>query len=171
MSDEEKICMFCGHRIGNYDFDSVYQAVLDAVRDGYNAFYSGSMGGFDRICESAVIKARESGLPVRLISVRPYHESVHADQSSRVVDGMLYDEIIIPELKSSSDMTGGRKRFAAKRAIVERNRWMVTRSERVIAFVYDGRKGGAADTLAFARRQSRQIINLAERAAKSESGG
>ena len=48
-----------------------------------------------------------------------------------------------------------------KAAITKRNQWMVENAELLIAFVEEGRKGGALTTLKYAEKQGIDIINLA----------
>lgn len=62
-----------------------------------------------------------------------------------------YDEIIIPEELDNVHY---------KAAIRKRNRWMVDRADHVIAYVYR-EFGGACETVKYARKQGKSIINLA----------
>ena len=63
----------------------------------------------------------------------------------------FYDEICYP---ISS-------RTHPKAAITMRNKWMIEHSDLLIAFVEEGRKGGALTTLEYAVKQNVEIINLA----------
>ena len=48
-----------------------------------------------------------------------------------------------------------------KSAITKRNKWMIDNSELLVAFVEEGRKGGALTTLKYAEKKGVPIINLA----------
>lgn len=61
-----------------------------------------------------------------------------------------YDEIIIP-----SELAG----VHPKSAITKRNRWMVDKSELIICYIQRD-FGGAFDTIKYANRQSKIIIEL-----------
>ncbi|MEE0975064.1 MAG: hypothetical protein UH853_05060, partial [Muribaculaceae bacterium] len=50
-----------------------------------------------------------------------------------------------------------------KAAITKRNQWMVDNADLLIAYVEEGRKGGALTTLKYAEKQGIKIINLAIR--------
>ena len=50
-----------------------------------------------------------------------------------------------------------------KTAITKRNRWTVENAELLVAFVEEGRKGGAMTTLKYAHARGLEIINLALR--------
>ena len=50
-----------------------------------------------------------------------------------------------------------------KAAITRRNRWMIENSELLVAFVEEGRTGGAMATLKYAQTRDVEIINLALR--------
>jgi len=69
----------------------------------------------------------------------------------RKVDASLYDSTIYPPLENVP------KRFAISR----RNKWMIEQADMVIACV-DHDWGGAAKTLAMARKKKLPVINLAK---------
>ena len=48
-----------------------------------------------------------------------------------------------------------------KSAITKLNQWMVDNSDLLVAYVEDGREGGALTTLKYAERRGIEIINLA----------
>ena len=64
----------------------------------------------------------------------------------------LYDDIIIPMELSDTHY---------KSAITKRNRWIIDRSDFLIAYVYRD-FGGAYTTLKYANRMNKEIINLAD---------
>jgi nucleoside 2-deoxyribosyltransferase len=63
-----------------------------------------------------------------------------------------YDEIIIPE-----ELCG----VHYKAAIQKRNRWMVDRADCLIAYLFRD-FGGAYETVKYAKKQGKPVINLAE---------
>ena len=63
-----------------------------------------------------------------------------------------YDEIIIPTVLAGVHY---------KAAITMRNRWLVDRVDCVIAYVYRD-FGGALETVKYAQKQGKPVINLVE---------
>lgn len=149
------VCTFAGHR-------EVYQAnisdkldeAISKIVDSNDSFrfLVGGMDDFDRMCSSAVHRAKRK-YPDKQISlelVLPYltkelNENKNYYESS-------YDDVIIPiELAGTH----------YKSAITKRNRWVVDKSDWLIAFVYRD-FGGAYTTLRYAEKKGLQIINLAK---------
>jgi len=149
------VCTFAGHR-------EVYQANIaekldEAIskimsEDDCFRFLVGGMGDFDGMCSSAVRRAKRN-YPDKQISlelVLPYltrelNENKQFYETS-------YDDVIIPiELAD----------VHYKSAINRRNRWMVEKSDWMVAFVYRD-FGGAYTTSRYAEKKGLQIINLAK---------
>jgi len=149
------VCTFAGHR-------EVYQANIaekldEAIskimsEDDCFRFLVGGMGDFDGMCSSAVRRAKRN-YPDKQISlelVLPYltrelNENKQFYETS-------YDDVIIPiELAD----------VHYKSAINRRNRWMVEKSDWMVALVYRD-FGGAYTTLRYAEKKGLQIINLAK---------
>ena len=65
----------------------------------------------------------------------------------------FYDEIYYPVSST----------VHPKGAITTRNQWMMENADLVIAFVEEGRGGGAMSALRYARRIGVPVINLAEK--------
>ena len=148
------ICVFAGHR-------EVYQSGIDTkIEEAINrllqtdnkfVFFTGGMGKFDDMCSSAVRSAKRChpNLNISLTLVLPYMSNrLNTDKEYYEY---RYDEIIIPE---------GMDNVHYKAAIKKRNRWMVDRADHVIAYVYR-EFGGASETLKYARKQGKPVINLA----------
>ena len=147
---------FFGHRIIE-DFNRVEKKAETLICDlilqkEYVEFLVGRGGDFDQIVFSAVkrlqrrIRADNSSLvcvlPYPTAELRNYEESFSA----------YYDEIEICDAAQNS---------YPKRAYQIRNRQMVDRSDLVV-FCVEHRSGGAYQTMRYAQKQGKQIINLAE---------
>lgn len=148
-------CTFAGHR-------EVYQAKIDEAieqaidnllkTDSEFIFYTGGMGDFDGKCASAVRAAKQKypDKKIRLALVLPYMSNrLNTDKGYYQY---YYDEIIIP-----AELAG----VHYKVAITMRNRWLVDRVDCLIAFVHRD-FGGALETIKYARKQRKPVINLAE---------
>ena len=56
-------------------------------------------------------------------------------------------------------MSGVGKRTNPKAAITKRNQWMIENTELLVAFVEEGRKGGAYTAIKYAEKQNKENIN------------
>lgn len=141
----EKVCTFCGHRIVKSDIeDKVYSALEDLIKnENYNTFYSGGMGEFDQICESAVRRLKKEYPHIKLYRVI-YKYKTNLDAVREIVD-----DIILPELEG----------FHYKEMILKRNEWMIDSSDAVLCYIRRD-FGGAYKTMKHAEKSGKMIINL-----------
>ena len=143
---KEKICCFCGHR----DCDSslrekIKEAITDLIENqGITTFYSGGMGNFDKLCESVVRELKQKHKDIRLCLIMPY--MTKRLNTDREYYNAMYDEIIIPDLGD----------VHYKRAITERNKWMVNCSDVVLCYVTRS-SGGAYRMREYAEAASSPI--------------
>ena len=146
-------CTFAGHR--DVYSGEVEAAVEDALRgllekDSEFCFYTGGMGRFDEMCARAVRKLRSqtAGKQIRLILVEPYMKQSINTEGEWLLG--QFDDIIIPE-----ELLG----VHYKAAIEKRNRWMIDRSQYLIAYVRRS-FGGAVKAQAYAKRRGKTIIPI-----------
>ena len=141
---------FCGH--GDcYENDEIrqllYETVEAAIINGAELFYLGGYGHFDSMAARVVWELKKKYPHIQSVLVLAY--------LNREVDMKYYDGTTFPPLESTP------LRFA----ISKRNEWMAEQADTVIAYV-DHDWGGAAQTLQFAKRKHKTIINIAEEATK-----
>ena len=136
------IITFCGHReIGQSEDLRIWlsHCVEQLIIDGATDFYFGGYGAFDAMAASVVRSLKRKYPSIQSILVLPY--------LGRKVDATGYDMTTYPPLETVP------KRYA----ILRRNQWMVDAADVVVAYVrYDW--GGAAQTLAYAKRKKKRII-------------
>lgn len=151
------VCTFAGHREVflssiKRDIDHALSEIVQA-EDDYILFYSGGMGDFDIMCEAAVrrLKKKYPDLNIRLSLVLPYMTN-QINRDKEYLESR-FDDIIIP-----MDLIG----VHYKAAIKKRNRWMVDQADKVLAYVYRD-FGGAYDTIKYALRTGKPVLNLAEK--------
>ena len=113
------------------------------IAEGADFFYLGGYGMFDALAFEVMREQKRAHPHITLALALPYLDSKLS------TDG--YDETIYPPLETVP------KRYA----IVCRNRWMVEASDVVVAYVSHS-YGGAAQTLAHAKRRNKRIFNGAE---------
>ena len=136
------IVTFCGHRDVPQQ-EEVQLWLIDCVeklrQEGATDFYLGGYGAYDRMAAGVVWKMKERYPQIRSTLVMPYLDWTP--------DISQYDVTIYPPLELVP------RRFAISR----RNRWLMDRADIVVAYVtHDW--GGAAATLAYARRKKKRII-------------
>lgn len=138
---------FCGHaELAAPDAVRAWLAETgeSLISQGAVTFYLGGYGAFDRMAASVVREKKRQHPHIESVLVLPYLD--------REMDASVYDATVYPPLESIP------RRFA----ISKRNEWMVDVSDVVIAcVVHDW--GGAAKTLAYAKRKKKRIIIYPER--------
>ena len=153
-------CTFAGHRdLFLPDAERKIITALDSIleSDDEFVFYTGGMGEFDSKCASAVrtVRHRFQEKRLRLVLVLPYMTNrVNTDKNYFETE---YDDVMIPI---------GLADIYPKAAIRKRNRWMVDRSDILLACVYRD-FGGAYDTMQYALHKRLPVINLAQREPQS----
>ena len=144
-----KACCGFGHRnvFENIE-DKLYTAVMNAVGQGCEIFYTGAMGEFDSLFSSAVRKAKKAYPNIKLICVKPYFTNdINTDKDYYVA---LYDDIIIPD-----ELAG----IHPKAAIKARNQWMIENSD--IVLIYTVRNyGGAYEAKRYAERNGKRLVRI-----------
>ena len=144
------VVTFCGH--GDFYGDEdvkrwLWETVEGLIRRGADDFLLGGYGGFDACVASVVWELKKQYPAIRSTLVLPYLD--------RKVDATKYDTTLYPPLEKVP------RRFA----ISKRNEYMVNEADIIVAYVtHDW--GGAATTLAYARRKKKEIINYAGTSAR-----
>ena len=118
----------------------------------YVDFLIGKNGDFDRIVSSVIrrIKWNYRDDNSCHVLVLPYPTAEYRDNEEYYHD--YYDEV---------EICGSSAAVHFKVAIQTRNREMVDRSDLVICFV-ERKSGGAYQTIQYAEKQGKEIINIAE---------
>ncbi len=146
-------CIFCGHSrlygqtevIKGKCLTIVEQLIVSGIAD---CFLIGNYGDFDSIAASVCLTLKQKYPHISVNLVLPYYRP-HLDEYDKERFAR-FDCVITPELEETPH----------RYRIIKANEYMVDRADTVIAYVkYDG---GAAKTLAYAKRHKKQIINLAE---------
>ncbi len=128
--------------------DRIEQIARDLIcQKEYVEFYVGRNGDFDIMAASAIKRAQRAlgHESSSLILVQPYPMKDDAYYEK------FYDEMCYPVERTTHP----------KAAITQRNQWMVDHAQLLIAFVEDGRTGGALTALKYANQKGVPILNLA----------
>lgn len=159
-------CCFTGYRPSKFPFkldcesdafkaleNRILNALSDMVKNGCSTFFSGMAMGFDIITAECVllIKNMYRVRKIKLICVLPFPEQskTFGEDWRRRYENILdhADEIVTVSDKYYSGCYSARNRF------------MVDNSDYVLTW-FDGKHGGTENTLNYARKKLRQIINL-----------
>lgn len=144
------ICCGFGHRVMLMDVEKPLREVLERLVEerGVRVFYTGGMGEFDELFARTVRSMKRECPSLRLVLVAPYlTERLNMDKAFYEA---IYDEILIP-----AELDG----VHPKAAIGLRNRWMVDRSDIVIAALYRD-FGGAMEAVRYAERIGKIVCKI-----------
>ena len=109
-------------------------------------FFLGDYGDFDKFAYLCAKKYQKNHTDVKLVFVTPYIDESYLKQRED-----RFDETLFPDLES----------IPYKLRILKRNEYMIDKTDLVIAYVTDKKVGGSYKILEYAKRKSKNIINLA----------
>jgi uncharacterized phage-like protein YoqJ len=121
------------------------------IGDNPAELYLGGYGAFDAFAFLCAKKYKSTHQNTRLVFVTPYITPEYQHNHLEYYK-FQYDEIIYPEIENTPP------RFA----ISKRNKWMVEKSDYVIAYI-DHSWGGAYQTYKHAKRKEKEVFNLSDK--------
>ncbi len=145
---------FIGHRnIDRFSYveNRVEELIRELIRNNeYVDFLVGRNGDFDQIASSAVLRIKKQVFDANssLIWVMPYDSAAYRNNAESFAE--YYDEIELCQESASTHF---------KAAIQTRNRYMIDRADLLICYVKNN-KGGAYQTLQYALKTGKKIINI-----------
>ena len=166
--NEFKSCCFTGYRPHKFGFpfeadvaeyikleNKLVDAVFSLPKENCFTFYCGMAMGFDILAGEivALLKNTYNDAKIELVAVIPFEkqsENFPPEWKNR------YDKL----LKKTDRIVYVSKEYY-KGCFNKRNKYMVDNSDFVITW-FDGQGGGTASTLAYAHRNGKRIVNLAE---------
>lgn len=150
-----KICCVTVHRdISEALTEQVRQNLIreveKAIQDGFTYFISGFAKGTDLLFAEIVLEKQKEHEAVQLEAAIPYRNRyiklMKAEHTKAMLENCCHVEIVSEKLASNVYM--------------KRNRYMVDRSDRVIA-VYDGREtGGTVATIRLAHSKRKELREI-----------
>ena len=150
-----KTCCVTGHRdipaeqVGHIK-KSLEQEVDRAISDGFTCFISGFADGVDLLFAEIVVERIAKNPALKLIAAIPYQKRLDtlrkSERTKALIDLCTETYVAAEEYQPS--------------VYAKRNRYMVERSDRVIA-VYDGReKGGTVGTIRLAHTMGKELREI-----------
>lgn len=163
-SEFEKSCCFTGYRPEKFPFalkrqnaeytefeNRLIETVFSLTDEECFTFYSGMAMGFDIIAAEAVLLLKQRNPSVRLICALPFKGQgtgfcePWGERYKKILSAA--DEVVVLSDKYYSGCYS------------RRNAFMVDNSDYVVTW-FDGRHGGTENTLKYAAKKRRHIINL-----------
>lgn len=150
-----KLCCVTGHRDIpeehiTYVKEALRREIEAAASDGYTGFMSGFAEGVDQYFVEIVMKLKETNPNLQLMAAIPTRQRLNSLEKNPETKAMLdccSDIVVISENYYPSVYS-------------QRNRYMVEKSDRVIA-VYDGReKGGTFGTIRFTHKFCKELREI-----------
>ena len=137
--------------------DAVQKAVREQLLDiightDHIVCYLGGYGDFDELCARVCKELKQTYTNIETVYVTPYISLSEQAKIKEMLKCGLYDATIYPSIE------GTPPRFA----ITQRNKWMMSCADVVIAYV-NRDYGGAYKSLQYAKRSKKKIINICER--------
>ncbi len=141
-----KSCTFFGHRhVGEEIREDLRSAITDLIEnENVTNFYVGNHGSFDRMTVNILKNLKSKYAHINYTIVLAYIPKKDKDEKD-------FSNTVYPE---------GMELVPSKFAIIERNKWMIEKSEIVVVFVKT-LCGGAAKFKEIAQKKGRKVINIA----------
>lgn len=168
MENNSFSCCFTGYRPNKFPYkisrkdpeflkfeNRLYETVSELLDKGCDTFYCGMAMGFDLLAAEAVLffKQTEKYENVRLIAAIPYKGQ---DKGFSELWKKKYNRVLAA---SEKQVLISDSYFAG--CFQKRNIFMVDNSDYVLTW-FDGERGGTKNTLDYAKKKERYIINLCE---------
>lgn len=139
----------------NVDFEllksRIFKTLTALLEDDCKIFYSGMAQGFDIICAECVLELKRNHPEIKLICALPFKNQVQS--FSEEWRNRYYDI-----LEAANDVVSVSTDYHIG-CFQKRNQYMVDNSDFVVCW-YDGKAGGTRNTLKYAHKNLRTIINL-----------
>lgn len=154
---EEQSVTFTGHRFIPYGKLSMLKValkniILELYAKGYSNYYCGMAMGFDLLSAEVVLSLKAECKELRLIAVVPYRNQ---DERFSFADKKRYHSIL-----NRADETILLCENYYQGCLLERNDYMLARSNQVIAYFDGENKGGTFYTCRNAQVKGLPVINL-----------
>lgn len=156
----KRTCCFTGHRPEKLDIgenevkELLLKSIYCAMAEGYDTFISGMADGTDIWAAETVIGLKKNSFNISLICAMPYPNFRIGKKDA---DNHLRNYIL-----ENSDYRVNVRNHYYSGCFQVRNKWMVDNSNLVIA-VYTGIASGTKNTIEYATKQGRNVINVLNR--------
>lgn len=158
--EPEKCCCFTGHRMLSREErialgPLLEEEILRLLDRGVETFLAGGALGFDTLAAQSVMKLRGARPTLRLVLALPC-----LDQDRLWKPGEIALYRVMMKQADEVIYTGD---LYSPEAMRVRNRYMVDKSSTCLCYLRDTKRGGTAYTVGYARREGKEVLNLADR--------
>ncbi len=129
----------------------IEKTLTSLIEDNCLVFYSGMAEGFDILCAECVLRLKEKFPDVSLVCALPFEKQELAFSSD-----WRYRYYNV--LQKADEINYVSKEYYSW-CFQNRNKYMVDNCDFVVCW-YDGKSGGTQNTIKYAQKQQRYIINL-----------
>ncbi len=156
------VCCFTGHRPQKLPWyfnendkryfltrEDVKNAIIEAIKRGFNYFISGMALGYDIMCAELVLELKKIYPHIKLECAIPCPEQ---DIKWNSVAKARYRKVL-----SQADKIMTISNHYDNECMQKRNEYMINNSSLVIA-LYNGKGGGTAKTIDYAKKQNCEIV-------------
>lgn len=125
--------------------------IEQCIKDGADCFFSGMARGTDMWCAEIVLELKKIYPNIKLTAIIPCRTQTNGwtDAEKRRYDKILGECAAVVCVSESY----------TKSCMMKRNRALVNCCDLLIA-VFDGQKGGTANTISYARSKAKEIITV-----------
>ena len=127
------------------------ETIEQCIKDGADCFFSGMARGTDMWCAEIVLELKKNYPNIKLTAIIPCRFQTNGWTDS---EKQRYDSII----KECAAVVCVSESYT-KSCMMKRNRALVDCCDLLIA-VFDGQKGGTANTVSYAKSKSKKIITV-----------
>ncbi len=162
--EDVKKCCFTGYRPQKFPFklnnnsaqfcilqSRIERTLTSLIDDDCKVFYSGMAAGFDILCAECVLKLKQKYPDIMLICALPYDKQELGYSSDW--RNKFYD------ILQEADKVEYISKDYSPWCFQDRNKFMVDNSDFIVCW-YDGKSGGTKNTIKYAQKLNRFIINL-----------
>lgn len=147
-NNKEKIVAFVGHRAWwkSVDVDDKLKVTIEElINKGYNTFFDGNHGAFDKKCLKFVLELKHKYPHIKVVKIFAYY---HPEKRFELEP--WYDESIYPDLET----------VHYKQTITKRNEWIVDNCDILVCHIVNTSQSGAFNMVKYARKIGKPIIYL-----------
>ena len=143
---KEKSCAFTGHRDLKSDFSlkKLEKEIVSLIKKGVDTFYCGMAVGFDLVVGKIVVSLKNEYPQIKLVACVPfngqekYYDGEDKERYYKILD-FADEKVVLHETFK-------------KYAYLQRNRYMVDRSNYLIAYLREN-KGGTHQTVEYFKKK------------------
>ena len=153
---QETVC-FTGHRKLGMPERELEKKTADliwkAIQKGYTHFISGAAVGYDLIAAEQVIMIRDIGVGL----LKPITLEIAIPCENQTKNWSAKQKRHYQLVLDNADVISEAKMPYSSKAMMNRNKFMVSKSALVIAYYEQGRTGGTKNAIEYAEGQGREV--------------